>query len=71
MEAILCERRFRRNGLVPALGRRATIQTSAEFRLNLQTAYDLRIAAREGGGEIAKQPTRPAPDNRPKRSMSA
>lgn len=44
-------------------------KTSAEFWLNLQTAYDLRIAAREVGREIAKLPTRPEPDNRPKQSM--
>jgi addiction module HigA family antidote len=34
-------------------------KTSAEFWLNLQTAYDLRIAAAEVGGAVAKLPTRP------------
>ncbi len=34
-------------------------KTSAEFWLNLQTAYDLRIAAEEVGRTIAKLPTRP------------
>lgn len=34
-------------------------KTSAEFWLNLQTAYDLRVASREVGRSIAKLPTRP------------
>lgn len=34
-------------------------KTSAEFWLNLQTAYDLRVAAKEVGRTIAKLPTRP------------
>lgn len=34
-------------------------KTSAEFWLNLQTAYDLRIAADEVGRFVAKLPTRP------------
>lgn len=34
-------------------------KTSAEFWLNLQTAYDLRVAAKEVGRSIAKLPTRP------------
>jgi addiction module HigA family antidote len=34
-------------------------RTSAEFWLNLQTAYDLRVAAQEVGRDIAKLPTRP------------
>ena len=33
--------------------------TSAEFWLNLQTAYDLRVASKEVGRTIAKLPTRP------------
>ncbi len=33
-------------------------KTSAEFWLNLQTAYDLRMAAKEVGGVVAKLPTR-------------
>jgi antitoxin HigA-1 len=32
--------------------------TGAQFWLNLQTAYDLRIAAQEAGREIEKLPTR-------------
>lgn len=34
-------------------------KTSAEFWLNLQTAYDLRVAAKEVGRAIARLPTRP------------
>lgn len=34
-------------------------KSSAEFWLNLQTAYDLRVAAKEVGRTIAKLPTRP------------
>lgn len=34
-------------------------KTSAEFWLNLQTAYDLRVAAREVGSVVAKLPRRP------------
>ena len=34
-------------------------KTSAEFWLNLQTAYDLRIASKEVGGIVAKLPTKP------------
>lgn len=33
--------------------------TSPQFWLNLQAAYDLRIATEEIGGEVAKLPTRP------------
>jgi antitoxin HigA-1 len=33
-------------------------KTSPEFWLNLQTAYDLRVAAKEVGGAIARLPTR-------------
>ena len=36
-------------------------RTSAEFWLNLQTAYDLRVASQEIGGAVAKMPTRPEP----------
>jgi len=36
-------------------------KTSAEFWLNLQTAYDLRLAAKEVGRVVAKLPTRPEP----------
>ena len=32
--------------------------TSAQFRLNLQSAYDLRVAAQEAGAEISRLPTR-------------
>ncbi|WP_420960464.1 HigA family addiction module antitoxin [Brucella sp. IR073] len=35
-------------------------QTSAEFWLNLQTAYDLRIAEQQAGDEIESLPVRPA-----------
>jgi addiction module HigA family antidote len=41
-------------------------KTSAEFWLNLQTAYDLRIAAQQTGRDIARLPTRPTPGNQPK-----
>ena len=34
--------------------------TSAQFWLNLQSAYDIRIAAQEAGGEIARLPRRRA-----------
>jgi plasmid maintenance system antidote protein VapI len=34
-------------------------QTSAQFWLNLQTAYDLDQAAVQVGAEIEKLPTRP------------
>jgi addiction module HigA family antidote len=34
-------------------------KSSAEFWLNLQTAYDLRVAAKEVGRTISKLPTRP------------
>lgn len=34
-------------------------KSSAEFWLNLQTAYDLRVATREVGRIIARLPTRP------------
>jgi addiction module HigA family antidote len=34
-------------------------RTSAQFWLNLQAAYDLRIATEEIGGEVAKLPTGP------------
>ena len=33
-------------------------KTSPEFWLNLQTAYDLRVAAKEVGGAIERLPTR-------------
>lgn len=33
-------------------------KSSAEFWLNLQMAYDLRVAAKEVGNTIAKLPTR-------------
>jgi addiction module HigA family antidote len=33
---------------------------SAQFWLNLQSAYDLRLAAEKAGAEIAKLPTRAA-----------
>jgi addiction module HigA family antidote len=36
-------------------------KTSAEFWLNLQTAYDLRVASKEIGSAVAKMPTRPEP----------
>ena len=34
--------------------------TSAQFWLNLQAAYDIRIAEKKVGKEIARLPTRPA-----------
>ena len=33
-------------------------KTSAEFWLNLQVAYDLRVAAKEVGGSLASLPTK-------------
>jgi plasmid maintenance system antidote protein VapI len=33
--------------------------TSAQFWLNLQSAYDIRVAEERAGREIAKLPTRP------------
>jgi addiction module HigA family antidote len=42
-------------------------KTSAQFWLNLQTAYDLRVAAAEAGNAIDKLPTRPEPGDRPSR----
>jgi addiction module HigA family antidote len=38
--------------------------TSAQFWLNLQGAYDIRIAAQDAGDEIARLPTRTAPSKR-------
>jgi len=34
--------------------------TSAQFWLNLQSAYDIRVAEEQAGREIAQLPTRPA-----------
>jgi antitoxin HigA-1 len=34
--------------------------TSAQFWLNLQAAYDIRLAEKKAGREIARLPTRPA-----------
>ena len=34
--------------------------TSAQFWLNLQAAYDIRVAEAKSGPEIARLPTRPA-----------
>lgn len=34
--------------------------TSAQFWLNLQSAYDIRVAEQAAGSEIAALPTRPA-----------
>ncbi|MFQ8433672.1 HigA family addiction module antitoxin [Amaricoccus sp. W119] len=34
--------------------------TSAQFWLNLQSAYDIRVAEKAAGDEIAALPTRPA-----------
>lgn len=35
-------------------------KTSAQFWLNLQSAYDIRVAERETGAEIRRLPTRPS-----------
>jgi addiction module HigA family antidote len=35
-------------------------QTSPQFWLNLQSAYDLRVASEEIGREVAALPTKPA-----------
>lgn len=34
--------------------------TSPQFWMNLQATYDVRLAAKESGAEIARLPTRPA-----------
>ena len=41
--------------------------TSAQFWLNLQSAYDIRIAAQAAGAEIARLPVRGAPGDGQKR----
>ena len=46
-------------------------KTSAQFWLNLQTAYDLRMAAQEAGSAIDILPTRPEPGDRPSQSRLA
>ena len=38
---------------------------SAEFWLNLQSAYDLRVAAAAIGAEVKALPVRPAPQRQP------
>src|SRR6266567_2498036 len=38
--------------------------TSAQFWLNLQSAYDIRMAEQEAGADIAKLPTRRGPAGR-------
>src|SRR6266446_2340713 len=43
-------------------------QTSAQFWLNLQTAYDLRVAADEVGRIVARLPTRPEAKHGPKKA---
>lgn len=43
-------------------------KTSAQFWLNLQSAYDIRLAEQQAGAEIKRLPTRPAlKDGRPAR----
>lgn len=37
-------------------------ETSAQFRLNLQSAYDLRLAQQAAGAEIDRLPTRTVRD---------
>lgn len=37
-------------------------RTSAQFWLNLQSAYDIRLAEQAAGAEIAALPTRPTGD---------
>lgn len=46
-------------------------KTSAQFWLNLQTAYDLRVAAAEAGRAIDKLPTRPEPSTHPVRARGS
>jgi addiction module HigA family antidote len=41
-------------------------RTSAEFWLNLQAAYDLRIAEQVAGAEIKMLPVRPEPTSMPR-----
>lgn len=43
-------------------------RTSPQFWLNLQTAYDLKVATEEVGGEIDALPTKPAGE--PRRSAA-
>jgi antitoxin HigA-1 len=42
--------------------------TSGQFWLNLQGAYDIRVAAQEAGAEIARLPMRAAPASRQRRT---
>jgi len=42
--------------------------TSAQFWLNLQSAYDIRVAAQAAGAEIARLPMRGAPGSRQQRA---
>ena len=45
-------------------------QTSAEFWVNLQSAYDIRLAAQSAGAEIDTLPVRPA-QGMPARNLPA
>ncbi|MFI5014787.1 MAG: HigA family addiction module antitoxin [Hyphomicrobiales bacterium] len=46
-------------------------RTSAQFWLNMQAAYDIRVAQQRIGAEIDRLPTRPmAPQGRPKPAMT-
>jgi addiction module HigA family antidote len=43
--------------------------TSGQFWLNLQSAYDIRVAAQEAGAEITRLPTRSAPGSHQRRAV--
>ncbi len=47
-------------------------RTSAQFWLNMQAAYDIRVAQQRAGAEIDRLPTRPTTpqDRRPKQMMT-
>jgi addiction module HigA family antidote len=45
--------------------------TSAQFWLNIQSAYDIRVAAQQAGAEIARLPTRAAPQPSRRRRAAA
>jgi addiction module HigA family antidote len=43
--------------------------TSGQFWLNLQGAYEIRVAAKQAGAEIARLPVRSAPAPRQRRTV--
>ncbi|MBM3649297.1 MAG: HigA family addiction module antidote protein [Alphaproteobacteria bacterium] len=46
-------------------------KSSAEFWLNLQASYDLRVAADQAGGALARLPRRPGMAGRSRQRLSA